>query len=83
MTWHRPEEGLTITTKGRREERGGKMVNFFERISNNKDAVICHDYTWTINGPYFSNFINKKAFPKAFKNAIGREINISFLWMVV
>ena len=69
MTWRRPQEGLSITTKGRKEGSGGKMANFFVGISYGKGVVMCHHYDWTITGEKFANEIIKKQFPKAFKKA--------------
>ena len=79
MTWRRPDEGLKITTKGRKEGSGGKMANFFVGISYNKGVVMCHNYTWTINGANFSNVIIKKEFPKAFKKCNRKRDECTFL----
>ena len=66
MTWRKPDEGLEITTKGRKEGSGGKMANFFVAVSYNKGVVMCHRHEWRINGANFSNMI-KEEFPKAFR----------------
>ena len=60
MAWRRPDEGLTITTKGRKEGSGGKMANFFVAISYGRGVVMCHHFDWVINGKNFSNLIRKE-----------------------
>ena len=78
MTWRRPDEGLKITTKGRKEGSGGKVAKFFVAVSYGKGVVMCHHHTWTINGKNFSNLI-KEQFPKAFDNCGEKDGGRTFL----
>lgn len=69
MTWRRKQEGLVITTKGRKEGSGGKMAKFFVAISYGKGVVMCHHHEWEITGANFAEYIIRKQFPLAFKKA--------------
>ena len=63
MTWREPNEGLAITTKGRKEGSGGKMANFFVAISHGNGVVMCHRHDWKITGDNFARFLIDKQFP--------------------
>lgn len=65
MTWRKPQEGLTITTKGKKEGSNGKMANFFVAIAYNKGVVMCKQYPWTVTGERFAKFI-ENVFPQTF-----------------
>lgn len=78
MTWRRHDEGLQITTKGRKEGNG-KVAKFFVAVAYKKGVVMCHHHTWTINGKNFSNMI-KEEFPKVFdKCGVPRRGRKTFL----
>ena len=66
MTWRLPNEGLTRTTKGRKEGSGGRMANFFVAISHGRGVTMCKHYTWTVTGETFCTFV-KHCFPVAFE----------------
>ena len=78
MTWRRPDEGLQITTKGRKEGSGGKVAKFFVAVAYGKGVVMCHHHEWTINGKNFSKLI-KEEFPKAFNECGAPKGNRRFL----
>ena len=78
MTWRRPDEGLKITTKGRKEGSGGKVANFFVAVSYDKGVVMCHRHEWRINGTNFSNLIRQE-FPKAFEKSNAPKDRRTFL----
>ena len=69
MTCRKPNEGLAITTKGRKEGSGGKMANFFVAISHGNGVVMCHHYDWKITGDNFARFVIDKQFPAAFERS--------------
>ena len=64
MTWRRPNEGVAITTKGRKEGSGGKMANFFVGISYGTGVVMCHHHDWKITGANFATHIVNEQFPR-------------------
>ena len=69
MTWRRPNEGVAITTKGRKEGSGGKMANFFVGISYRTGVVMCHHHDWKITGANFATHIVNEQFPAAFQKS--------------
>ena len=40
MAWRKPGEGLSITTKSKKEGSGGKMVNFFVGIAHGAGVIL-------------------------------------------
>ena len=66
MAWRLPKEGVSRTTKGKKEGSGGCMPNFFVAISHDKGVVLCKHYTWTVTGVKFAEFVNN-CFPLAFQ----------------
>jgi len=69
MTWRKPNEGVAITTKGRKEGSGGKMANFFVAISHGSGVVMCHHHDWKITGENFARFVIDEQFPAAFERS--------------
>ena len=69
MAWRKPREGLSITTKGRKEGSNGKMANFFVAISHGRGVVLCKQHDWRITGEHFAQFI-KDNFPGKKKRLI-------------
>ena len=69
MTWRKPNEGVAITTKGRKEGSGGKMANFFVAISHGNGVVMCHHHDWKITGDNFARFVIDEQFPAAFERS--------------
>lgn len=66
MTWRKPKEGLSITTKGKKEGSNGKMANFFVAIAYDRGVVMCKQVPWTVTGERFATFI-KNVFPQTFE----------------
>jgi len=58
MSWRLPKEGLTRTTKGRKEESGGKMANFFVAMSHTHGVVMCEHHEWKITGENFAQLVD-------------------------
>ena len=66
MAWRKPNEGLIITTKGKKEGSGGRMAQFFVGIAHDKGVVLCEQYACkNVTGEFFAEFIKSK-FPVAF-----------------
>ena len=63
LTCQKPNKGLAIITKGRKEGSGGKMANFFVAISHGNGVVMCHRHDWKITGDNFARFLIDKQFP--------------------
>eukprot|EP00794_Sanderia_malayensis_P019367 gene19367-21287_t len=78
MIWRRHDEGLKVTTKGRKEGSGGKVAKFFVAISHNKGVVMCYHHEWTVTGKNFFKLIREE-FPKAFDKCGAGENNCTFL----
>lgn len=66
MAWRKKKEGLSRSTKGKKEGSGGKMANFFVAIAHGKGVVLCKQYTYTVNGERFAQFATT-SFPLAFQ----------------
>lgn len=66
MAWRKRKEGLSRSTKGKKEGSGGKMANFFVAISHGHGTVLCKQYTWKVNGKNFADFV-LRCFPEAFQ----------------
>lgn len=62
MAWRKPGEGLSMTTKGKKEGSGGKMANFFVAISHGSGVVLCQHHDWQVTGNRFAEFV-KEHFP--------------------
>ena len=71
MQWRKPKEGLSRTTKAKKEGSGGNMANFFVAIGYGRGVVLCKHYPWKLNGERFAKFI-KHVFPSTF-NHCGTE----------
>ena len=56
LTCQKPNKGLAIITKGRKEGSGGKMANFFVAISHGNGVVMCHHHDWKITGDNFARW---------------------------
>ena len=67
MAWRLPGEGLSVTTKGRKEGSNGEMANFFVAIAYKKGVVMCKQYPWRVTGERFAKFI-ENVFPSVFEN---------------
>ena len=65
MAWRKPNEGLSRSTKGKKEGSGGNMANFFVAISYRKGVVLCKQYPWTVTGERFASFVTG-CFPSTF-----------------
>lgn len=72
MQWRKPNEGLSRTTKGKKEGSGGKMAHFYVAISYNKGVVMCKQYTWRVTGVRFAEFLTKQ-FPRTFRRSGARS----------
>jgi hypothetical protein len=70
MAWRKPKEGLSRTTKGKKEGVGGKMANFFVAIAHGKGVVMCQQYPWTVTGERFAQFV-RNIFPRTFQECGG------------
>lgn len=74
MMWRQPKEGLTKTTKGKKEGTGGRVVRFFVGIAHDKGVVLVKQYPWNVTGERFARFV-RNVFPETFriceKNIIG------------
>jgi len=57
MAWRKPAEGLSVTTKGRKEGSNGKMANFFVAINHGSGVVLCEQYKWRVTGALFAQFV--------------------------
>ena len=66
MTWRKPGEGLSITTKGRKEGSCGQMAQFYVAIAYGKGVVMCNQYHWRVTGEWFASLIDN-AFPGLFQ----------------
>ena len=74
MSWQQRSEGLKMTTKGKKEDSGGKMAHFFVEISaREKGVVLCKQYKWKLNGENFAGFVERN-FPEAFQKT-GHDID--------
>lgn len=69
-TWRKPGEGLSIncTGKGKKEGTGGKVAKFIVAIAYGKGVIKCHQYTGSISGELFAEFI-KARFPQMFERS--------------
>ena len=65
MAWRRRNEGLSRTTRGRKEGSGGNMAHFFVAIAHTHGVVLCKQYPWVLTGERFAKFV-KQCFPPAF-----------------
>ena len=59
MAWRKHSEGLSITTKGKKEGSGGKMARFFVAIAYGKGVVLCKQYKWKVTGKNFASFVSE------------------------
>lgn len=59
MAWRKPGEGLSMTTKGKKEGSGGKMANFFVAISHGSGVVLCQHHDWQVTGKLFAEFVGE------------------------
>ena len=74
MAWRKPCEGLTLTSKGKKAGTSGRQANFFVAISYDKGVVCCEQYTETLTGTLFADFV-REYFPMLFsrgKNQKGK-----------
>ena len=66
MAWRKKKEGLSRTTKEKKEGSGGKMANFFVAIAHGHGTVLCKQYDWRVTGKNFAEFV-LRCFPEAFE----------------
>ena len=66
MAWRKPCEGLAYSTKGKKEGSGGKQAHFLVAIAYSKGVVCCEQYTETLTGNLFAEFV-REYFPLVFK----------------
>ena len=57
MAWRKPSEGLTSTTKGKKERNCGKKAKLLVAVAYGKTAVCCIQYTETLIGNSFAEFV--------------------------
>lgn len=69
MAWRKPNEGLSNTTKGKKEGTGGSVASFFVAISYGHGVVLCKHVPWnnSLTGEKFASFV-EKMFPQVFDN---------------
>lgn len=77
MAWRKPNEGLSVTAKGKKEGSGGRTAKFFVAISYSKGVVLCEQYVDRLNGPMFNRFVRNN-FPTAFERS-SNPTNMLFL----
>ena len=68
MTWCKPQEGLSRTTKGKKEGGGGRMAHFFVAIAYGKGVISCEHYFGTLTGESFVEHF-QQYFPALFENS--------------
>ena len=78
MQWRKPNEGLSRTTKGRKEGSGGHMANFFVAIAYKRGVVLCKHYSWRVTGERFARFV-KYRFPGTFEKCGTTPVDRFFL----
>ena len=66
MAWRKPNEGLSLTAKGKKEGSGGRVAHFFVAIAFSKGVVLCKQYYDTLTGETFAEFI-RQYFPRTFE----------------
>ena len=57
MTWHKLQEGLPRTTKGKKEWSGGRMAHFFVAIAYEKGVISCEQHFGTLTGESFAEHV--------------------------
>ena len=57
MAWRKPSEGFNSTTRGKKEGNCGKQANFLVAVSYDKGVVCCEQYTETLTGNSFAEFV--------------------------
>ena len=57
MAWRKPSESFTSTTKAKKEGNCGKQVNFLVAVTYDQGGVCCEQYTETITGNSFAEFV--------------------------
>ena len=67
MAWRLPSEGISITTKGRKEGTGGRVANFFVAIAFDRGVVMCKHFPPQVTGENFAKLVTH-CFPLAFQN---------------
>ena len=65
--WRKPDEGLTVTGKGKKE--GVVSTNFMVGISYDNGVVLCEHYEGAINGEKMAKIVDK-GFTKAFRKSV-------------
>ena len=68
MGYRLKNEGLQLTSKGKKEGVNGKMAHFFVAICYGQGVVLCEQFHEKLNGENFGNFV-EKYFPDAFKKS--------------
>ena len=68
MTWCKPQEGLSRTTKGKKEGGGGRIAHFFVAIAYGKGVISCEHYFGTLTGESFVEHF-QQYFPALFENS--------------
>ena len=68
MGYRLKNEGLKLTSKGKKEGVNGKMAHFFVAICYGQGVVLCEQFHEKLNGENFGNFV-EKYFPDAFKKS--------------
>ena len=68
VTWRKPQEGLSRTTKGKKEESGGHMAHFIVAIAYGKGVISCEQYFGTLTGGSFGELVHQ-CFPAIFENS--------------
>lgn len=71
-TWRKKKEGLSLTTKGKKEGSGGKMANFYVAIAHTHGVVMCKQYNWKVTGKTFADFV-LRTFPETFERCNAGE----------
>ena len=57
MQWRKRNEGLSRTTKGKKEGTGGRTATFFVAISHGRGVVLCQQFDSVITGESFAQFV--------------------------
>lgn len=57
MQWRKRNEGLTRTSKGKKEGTGGRTVTFFVGISHGRGVVLNQQFDGVVTGESFSRFV--------------------------
>ena len=60
MQWRKRNEGLTRTTKGKKEGTGGKTVSLFVGISHGRGVVLNEQVDGVLTGESFAKFVKNK-----------------------